>query len=130
MKHVYMARRFDDGKWYYSSKLVSKEDVLAIAYGGCVGCKGHDTKEEALEHQREFEILKCLDRIKFGDFHKLDTLHGCEVKNCDGATVKAVLCGPGLGVYLILCEAHQNRTGVNEAFFLEDKYVFDDTHRT
>lgn len=103
------ADRPDAGKWRYTRV----RDHQTFEEGYCRGCPGHDTREEAFAHQREYE----LDNADFDRSWKTEpwgpcAFPGCEVKR----TPREVMVGPGMGFGVRLCPDHMNREGLAAAW--------------
>ena len=86
------------GKWHYTRM----NDGRIWPVGYCAdGCPGHDTKEGAYEHQRQYDL----------DHARYDTEYGhwqpCRV--CGELTNKAATWGVGGLSHAVLCDAHRTR---------------------
>lgn len=72
-------------------------------------CQGHDTKEEAYEHQRQYELDQATYQIETSAVReRSNQLHRCEAPGCGEFT-----CGyaqvPASYQYHVLCPNHCNR---------------------
>jgi hypothetical protein len=117
------ADRPDAGKWRYTLA----NDGVIYAVGNCAhDCPGHDTPEEAYEHQRQYE----LDRARFygptsaeEEAAELETPgqnEKCEVcgKTCRGFGE----AGPGMMRQHFLCFEHRNRDGLAQVFKIGESW--------
>lgn len=98
--------RPDAGKWRYTRR----NDGRIWPVGYCTDCPGHDTREEAYEHQTAY----LLDHIFF-DGELVDTKHPCAVDGCQEWTDRfAEVDRPGR--MFMLCDQHRNRDTVAALF--------------
>lgn len=72
-------------------------------------CPGHATADEAIAHQREYE----LDHAKFKPV-PLDEFRRDPCKVCGAATSSFAEAGPGMKRSYPLCDAHLNREGLDQ----------------
>ena len=95
-------QRQSDGKWHYTR---SNKRTGVYPIGNCAeDCPGHDTAEEACEHQKEY----LLDRVQFTeDSADAGTLHRCEARGCETMTSGSAAIGGSRHWHL--CAAHRNR---------------------
>lgn len=99
----------DAGKWRYTRR--NNSDFWAMGY--CADCPGHDTRDEAFEHQREWE----LDNADFERPFSEEPWGPCEFPSCEvKRTPQAVNVGPGMPVGVRLCPEHMNRDGLAAAW--------------
>ena len=95
------ADRPDAGKWRYTNM----NDGQVWPEGYCAqDCPGHDTADEARQHQTEYE----LDNARF-DGAWAEVWHRCEAEGCEELTDRFASYGPGQMVSHNLCDAHRNR---------------------
>jgi hypothetical protein len=97
------------GKWRYTS--MNDGQVWAIGY--CAnGCPGHDTKDEAREHYRQWQLDT---KLQFHDGPAdPDTLRRCEADGCTEHTAGSASMGPWLS--WTLCPAHRTRETVEALY--------------
>jgi len=93
------------GLWHYTRM----NDHVIWPTGYCAqGCAGHDTAEEAEDHQRQY----WLDTASYTS--KLDrTQERCEYPSCGEWTQYIARYGEGKMSMKILCERHCNRDGLD-----------------
>jgi hypothetical protein len=77
-------------------------------------CPGHDTKEGAYEHQRQY----LLDTAKFNASQLKDSQVRCDVEGCNNFT--ADLAQTADQDYFHLCQEHQNRQGLEKVLKVGD----------
>jgi hypothetical protein len=96
----------DEGKWY----MMAVEAKIARRVGYCaVGCSGHETKEEALEHYLKFQ----LDRESDLWLERRSAALGCEI--CGDTTTLRARLGRNSKLF-VLCATHQSTSSLQELF--------------
>lgn len=95
----------DDCEVCHGTRVIRKENP----------CPGHDTAEEAIEHNRQYEI----DHAR--EFETEDEQRKCKV--CGTWTTKGLVSSGGriCGLHEYLCDEHRNRDGLDQATKPEPK---------
>jgi hypothetical protein len=78
-------------------------------------CPGHDTKEGAYEHQRQY----LLDNAKFDSGKFKDALFRCDVPDCKNFSDTSSRVQGQISSYT-LCEEHRNRAGLEKVLKVGD----------
>ncbi|MFZ5669144.1 MAG: hypothetical protein ACOY4K_06595 [Pseudomonadota bacterium] len=81
-------------------------------------CAGHDTAEEAYEHQRQHLLDTQLQFWPDGD--KPKTLYRCEVEGCETFTSGGMSCGSYRTKHV--CADHRNREAVAPLVFVGESW--------
>lgn len=94
-------QRKSDGKYHYTCM----NDGQIWPVGFCAdGCPGHDTAEQACEHQKQY----MLSIARFGQKTDAWPKHKCGVQGCESeATCWAMI--PGEMRQFEVCESHANK---------------------
>ena len=106
------ARQLQDGpnkgKWHYTTM----NDGACWPTGYCADdCEGHETSEEACEHQRQY----YLDNLLFEeDQADPNTQHRCQAPDCDAFTSGRAHVRGAWWRSWDLCADHRNRETVDE----------------
>jgi len=98
------ADRPDAGKWRYTSM----RDGSIWPVGACAeGCVGHDTAEQAYEHQRQW----LLSQLRVGEAARSVSRYAPgKCCCCDAvATHEAYIAGEPVGYTFRVCDEHNNR---------------------
>lgn len=107
----------DAGKWRYTQ--MRDKQVWPVGY--CAeNCPGHDDKDGAYEHQRQYELDNA--RFNEGPNHER-ALHRsmCQAlagdgERCGKLTTSSAGVGPGMSYEVTLCVGHLNRGGLASAW--------------
>lgn len=95
------------GIWHYTCM----NDGRIWAVGYCAqGCPGHDTKDGAYEHQRQYELDNARYNGKLGNEHHREE-RKCEI--CGEWTDGYASVGMGGMERYILCDQHRNRESLD-----------------
>lgn len=93
--------RPDAGKWRWT---VHNRRIGTYATGNCSGCDGHDTPEDAAEHQREY-LIGNAEFVIVPDSEAYQ-LNRCEVEGCETFTASYMrIKGDGYR-HDVVCPAH------------------------
>lgn len=97
------------GKWKYTM-FNKREGTFAVGY--CADCSGHDTKEGAYQHYKDY----LLDKARF-DNQQEDQMNRCQI--CQAFTQRLASV-PNHRLF-VLCEAHCNREGLSQVLVVGDQ---------
>lgn len=100
MRHLKAAQYGENGPWHYVS--LGRDGGYPIGY--CTTGCAHETPDDAAEHYRQW----LLDGFRFDGRSGKDTMHRCELPDCDTFTQRLAL-GPDGWLMHNVCDKHANR---------------------
>lgn len=113
--NYYAAREMADatgrptGRWHYTVR----NDDRTYPVGNCAGgCPGHDSPEEAQEHQRQYDLAHARFDVTFGSYNP------CEV--CGELTNRGAQWGIGGMSQARLCDEHRTPEHLNSRVTVSD----------